>query len=116
MTPDEHDALRKALADAHRGDAGKTPAFQQVWAAARGEIEGRPSAVGWLLACASLAAALGLAGWLFARMGPPPAPLPTGTRWVGPTDFLLQTPDLVTLRTVPRLLPSSTSPVQRGNP
>ena len=36
----------------------------------------------------------------------PPSPI-LGTRWVGPTDFLLETPDLMTLRTLPALDPAA---------
>ncbi|HMK72092.1 MAG TPA: hypothetical protein VK454_02070 [Myxococcaceae bacterium] len=114
MKPDDAEArLRAALADAHREDATRTPPFDRMWrAAGRGE-SGRSSPVPWLVTCASLAAAMGLAAWLVSRLGPPPAPLPTGTHWRGPTDFLLETPGLVTLRTVPELGPSSTDPLLR---
>jgi len=45
-------------------------------------------------------------GWLVARPKPTPAPWPVvGTRWVGPTDFLLETPDQITLRSLPTLAP-----------
>jgi hypothetical protein len=106
MKSDDDDALRATLAEAHRGDAARTPSFDRVWAAAHRGSPPRHSPVPWLVTCASLAAALGLAAWLVGRLGPPPAQLPTGTSWIGPTDFLLETPGLVTLRTVPELVPS----------
>jgi hypothetical protein len=120
MKSEDDDALRAALAAAHRGDAAHTPPFHQVWGAAR-PIRGRHSPVPWLVTCVSLAAALGLAAWLVGRLGPPPAQLPTGTSWIGPTDFLLDTPDMVTLRTIPVFVPSTgeLSPEpsrRRGNP
>ena len=101
MKPDEDDALRAALAEAHRGDGAETPSFDRVWMAARrGGLQHR-SPLPWLMTCASLAGALGLAAWLVGHLGPPPAQLPLGTRWIGPTDFLLETPGLVTLQSVP---------------
>jgi hypothetical protein len=118
MKPEDDDALRAALAAAHRGDAAQTPSFDRAWRLARQGVPARPSAVPWLVTCATLASALGLAAWLVGRLGPPPAQLPPGTRWIGPTDFLLETPGLVTLRTVPQLvpdLPLEPGP-RRGNP
>jgi hypothetical protein len=106
MKPEDDDALRNALADAHRSDAARTPSFDRVWSAARRGGGARHSPLPWLVTCASLTAALGLAALLVGRLGPPPAPLPIGTRWIGPTDFLLETPGLVTLRTLPELVPS----------
>lgn len=104
MKPDDAEArIRAALAEAHREDAAKTPSFERMWRAAGEGKRARSSALTWLVTCGSLAAAMGLAAWLVSRLGPPPAPLPTGTHWSGPTDFLLETPGLVTLRTVPDL-------------
>jgi hypothetical protein len=117
MKPDDDDALRAAFADAHRRDAEHLPSFNQVWRTAHNRQ--RPSSVPWLLTCASLVAAAGLAVWLVGHLGPPPAQLPGGTTWRGPTDFLLETPGLITLRTVPnfpvpvlRQAPNAS----RGNP
>jgi hypothetical protein len=53
---------------------------------------------------ATVGVAIGV--WVVSRPSAPPASLPTGTRWIAPTDFLLDTPDLVTLRTVPALDPA----------
>ena len=106
MKSEDDDTLRSALADAHRRDAARTPPFHQMWNAGRQPVRGQHSALPWLVTCASLAAALGLSAWLVGRLGPPPAQLPIGTRWIGPTDFLLDTPDMVTLRTIPELVPS----------
>src|SRR5271156_5263855 len=103
MKPDDDDALRSAFAEAHREDAQRRPAFDQTWAKARRDSQPRPSATPWLVTWATLVGAGGLAVWLVGQLGPPPAPLPTGTSWRGPTDFLLETPGLVTLRTVPIL-------------
>jgi hypothetical protein len=116
MKPDDDDAARAALADAHRGDAARTPSFERVWSGACRSGRPRNSPVPWLMTCASLAAAMGLAVWLVGRLGPPPAQLPTGTSWRGPTDFLLETPGLVTLRTVPELVPNLPDPVPRLDP
>lgn len=116
MKPDDDDALRAALADAHRGDAERTPSFGRVWNGARRSSRPRNSAVTWLMTCASLVAAMGLAAWLVGRLGPPAAQLPTGTSWRGPTDFLLETPGLMTLRTVPELAPNLPDPVPRLDP
>jgi hypothetical protein len=116
MKPDDDDALRAAVAEAHRSDAQRTPSFDQAWATARRSGRPRPSPLPWLVTCAALATAAGLAVWLVGRLGPPPAQLPTGTSWKGPTDFLLEIPGLVTLRTVPDLVPSFPDPVLRPDP
>jgi hypothetical protein len=123
MTPDDDDALRAALAEAHRRDAERAPTFDQAWQRARHGSRPHTSAVPWLVTCASLVTAAGLAVWLVGRLGPPPAQLPSGTTWRGPTDFLLETPGMVTLRTVPTLIPSFPEPglhpdpnARRGNP
>jgi len=114
MKPDDAEArIRAALGEAHRDDGAQTPSFERVWRAARQGDRARPSALTWLVTCASLVAAMGLAAWLVSRLGPPPAPLPTGTHWRGPTDFLLETPGLVTLRTVPELGSTSADPLLR---
>jgi len=105
MKPEDDDALRAALAEAHRGDAARRPSFERLWAAAGRGGPRHTSPVPWLVTCGSLAAAMGLAAWLIGHLGPPPVRLPTGVRWIGPTDFLLETPGLVTLRTVPELAP-----------
>jgi hypothetical protein len=120
MKPDDDDALRAAFAEAHRSDAERTPSFDQAWRTVRSDRRPRPSPTPWLATCATLLAAAGLAVWLVGRLGPPPAQLPTGTSWRGPTDFLLETPGLVTLRTVPKLFPDPVlrpePDARRGNP
>ena len=123
MKPDDDEEVRVALEQAHRSDAVRTPPFDRMWALRRGGGRTSPSPVPWLVTCASLAAALGLAAWLVSQLGPPPAQLPLGTQWIGPTDFLLETPGLVTLRTVPTLVPKLADPALRpkadavrGNP
>lgn len=116
MKPDDDDALRAAFADAHRRDAERTPSFHQAWRTAHSAERTHASATPWLLTCASLVAAAGLAVWLVGHLGPPPAQLPVGTTWRGPTDFLLETPGLVTLRTVPVLNPTFPEPVLRPDP
>ena len=119
MKPDVDEALRAALAEAHRHDEAKMPSFERVWKeAGQGPVQ-HPSPLPWLMTCASLAGALGLAAWLIGQLGPPPAQFPGGTRWNGPTDFLLETPGLVTLRTVPEFpdaAPRPESRTLRGNP
>jgi hypothetical protein len=124
MKPDDGEArIRDALAEAHRADAARMPSFERVWAAAGRTGPTRHAALPWLLTCASLASALGLSAWLVGQLGPPPAKLPTGAHWSYPTDFLLSTPGLVTMRTVPELGATSSypplhSPVEaaRGKP
>lgn len=105
MTPGEDEArLRAALADAHREDARHLPGFEATWASAQRRPD-RRTAWRWAVLSTALVAA-GVATWLVARPKPVPAAWPTvATRWVGPTDFLLETPDLVTLRSVPTLDP-----------
>jgi len=105
VTPgDEEARLRAAMTEAHRDDARQMPRFESTWASAQ-----RPRAhrLAWrwaALSTAVVAAAVG--GWLVARPRSAPAPWPVhGTRWVGPTDFLLETPDQITLRSLPTLDP-----------
>jgi hypothetical protein len=116
MKPDDDQALRAALEEAHRGDPARTPSFERAWGAARRGGRRRASPVPWLVTCGTLLTAAGLAVWLVGRLGPAPAQLPTGTSWRGPTDFLLETPGLVTLRTVPDLVPTLPDPVLRPDP
>jgi len=116
MKPDDDDTLRAAFAEAHRTDAERMPSFDQAWRAARHGGQRRTSPVPWLVTCGTLVTAAGLAVWLVSQLGPPPAQLPTGTSWRGPTDFLLETPGLVTLRTVPQLVPTLPDSVFRPNP
>ena len=121
MKPGDDEArLRAAMAEAHRRDAGQTPRFETMWTAARRARSGRPAWRWAVLSTAVAAAAVGL--WVIARPGPPPAPWPViSTRWVGPTDFLLETPDLVTLRSLPPIDPAedpwtARPPAPRGLP
>ena len=108
MKPDDDEArLRAALAEAHRGDAERTPPFERVWAAAHRPRAVRPSKRRWALLSSGLAAMVAIGVWVLARPNAPPATLPIGTRWIAPTDFLLDTPDLVTLRSVPALDPAA---------
>jgi hypothetical protein len=121
MKSEDDDALRAALADAHRGDAARTPRLQQMLGRGEKVNPRRGSPLPWLVACAGLGAALGLAAWSVGHFGPPPAQLPAGTYWSFPTDFLLETPGSVTLRTVPQLAPSGKDllldpGIRRGNP
>lgn len=118
MTPGDDEArLRAALAEAHREDA--TPSFEATWAAARRSTPRRST---WRWAVVGTGLAVAAAGvWLVTRPTPPPAAPILGTRWVGPTDFLLETPDLMTLRTLPPLDPAADPwtarpPAPRGNP
>lgn len=101
MTPGDDEArLRAALKEAHQQDGSHTPPFARIWSATR-----RPASVGSprLFLAAGIAAAAVVAIWMVTRPAPPPAWQPSGTRWVAPTDFLLDTPDMVTLRTLPTL-------------
>jgi hypothetical protein len=114
MTPEDDEArLRAALAEAHRHDAARTPSFERVRSAAlRTPRGGRRLAVAAALATAAVALWF---VWIVAPPRPPPTWQPRGTRWIAPTDFLLETPDLVTLRTLPDLDPS-TDPLLRSPP
>jgi hypothetical protein len=102
VTPGDDEArLRAAMVEAHRDDARRMPRFEATWDPARRPRTHR--AWRWaVLSTVAAAAAVGV--WLVAR--PKPAPWPVvGTRWVGPTDFLLETPDQITLRSLPTLDP-----------
>jgi len=99
MTPGDDEArIRAALAEAHRHDAERAPSFQRVLSVARRTPRPRPARR--IVLAAALGVAVGVALWFVARPHPAPAWQPTGTRWIAPTDFLLETPDLVTLRTL----------------
>lgn len=114
MTPGDDEArIRAALAEAHRQDAEHAPSFQRVLSAARRTP--RASAGPRLVLSAALGAAVGVGLWFILRPHPAPAWQPAGTRWVAPTDFLLETPDLVTLRTLPALDPAA-DPLLRPPP
>ena len=105
MTPGDDDArIRAALAEAHRHDGDRAPPFERTWSATR---RPRASAGRRLVLSAALVAGVGAAVWFVARPHRPAAWQPTGRRWIGPTDFLLQTPDLVTLRALPMLDPAA---------
>jgi len=101
---DEDRRLREAMARAHRAD--RAPPFSRTWAR-RSPRAARSSLRPLVVLCSGLGA-FALAGvWVVARTPPRPSPpVPAFARWVAPTDFLLQTPDLVTLRTLPSLVPA----------
>ncbi len=119
MRPRDDEArIRDALTEAHAAD--RAPSFEGMWTTVH-----RPRvhpARRWVALSAGLAAAAVAVGLLVSRPHPPPSSWhPTGTRWTGPTDFLLETPDLITLRTLPSLDPSADSwtappPDRRGVP
>jgi hypothetical protein len=101
MTPGEDEArIRGALVEAHRHDDARAPSFDRVLSAARRMR--RPPATRRLVLAAALGTGVGGALWFVARPHPAPGWQPTGTRWIAPTDFLLETPDLITLRTLDR--------------
>ncbi len=120
MSPGDDDArLRAALVEAHRRDGAETPEFERLWSAGRRRTP-RRSGWRWAAVWAGLAAAA-LGVWIAARPRPAPGWPVTGTRWIGPTDFLLQTPDLMTLRTLPPVDPAAdpwtaAPPSRRGVP
>ena len=106
MTPGDDEArIRAALAEAHRHDAERAPSFERVLSTARRTP--RASAGRRVALVAALGAAVGVGSWFVVRPHPVPAWQPMGTRWIAPTDFLLETPDLVTLRTLPALDPAA---------
>jgi hypothetical protein len=113
---DDEARLRAAMTEAHRQDAKQTPPFDAMWR----RPHPRRSPWRWAgLAAGLAAAAAGI--WLMIRPEPPPASWPAiDTRWVGPTDFLLETPDLITLRSLPPLDPAvdpwTARPAPRGTP
>jgi len=120
MTPGDDEArIRAALAEAHRED--RTPSFDSVWTASERARPGHRPTRRWLVLSAALAAAIAAGVWVVARPRPATGWHPTGTRWIGPTDFLLETPDLVTLHTLPPLDPGADPlvtppPARRGLP
>ena len=127
MKPLDEDAdLERAFEALRREEADTAPDFGTMVARARhglGETEPGPGllrAGGGLLVAASLVAAVVLT---VVPRGPRPAPpsLTSIEHWVAPTDFLLQTPGLEVLSTVPRIggppsLPGSEEPSQQPRP
>ena len=109
---DEDARLRAAMSEAHRQDLEHTPSFDQMWR------RSRPRRATWRwsgLAAGLAAAAAGI--WLVTRPSPPSTSWPAiDTRWVGPTDFLLETPDLITLRSLPPLDPAHDRFMLCGSP
>jgi hypothetical protein len=115
MTPEDDEArLRAALAEAHRHDGGG-----RLLSSASGRpLAGRRASAGRGLAVSAALATAVVALWtlwLVARPQLLPTWQPRGTRWIAPTDFLLETPDLITLRTLPGLDPSA-DPLLRSPP
>jgi hypothetical protein len=107
VTPGDEDArLRAAMSEAHRQDPAQTPRFEAVWSSAR---RSRPHRSTWRWALVPTAiVAVAAVIWLVSRPTPVPPTWPTvETRWVAPTDFLLVTPDLITLRSLPTLDPAT---------
>jgi len=94
------------MAEAHRQDAAQVPRFEAMWSSAR---RSRPHRSTWRWAVLSTAVvAAASVVWLVTRPKPVTAAWPTvETRWVAPTDFLLVTPDLITLRSLPVLDPAA---------
>jgi hypothetical protein len=94
------------MSEAHRQDGAQTPRFEETWGAAR---QSRPRRSTWRWALVSMAAVAAAAVvWLVSRPKPESTTWPTvETRWVAPTDFLLVTPDLITLRSLPALDPDA---------
>ncbi len=111
MTPEDDEArLRAALAEAHRRDGARTPSFERRPVGRSPDAARLWRSTAWRLPAALAAAAVAL--WTCGSSPepqPPPTWQPSGTRWIAPTDFLLETPDLITLRTLPGLDPSTDS-------
>lgn len=98
MRDDEDDAdLRRAFAVLRAEDAAGAPPFAAVRARA---LPRRLARLGGLLAAASVAAAL--LGVVVRRPEPPHAAV-SMEQWIAPTDFLLETPGLAIVETVPRI-------------
>ena len=107
MTPgDEEARLRAAMSEAHRQDPAQMPRFETMWSMSR-RLRPRRSTWRWALLPTAVVAAAAVV-WLVSRPKHVPATWPTvETRWVAPTDFLLVTPDLITLRSLPTLDPAA---------
>lgn len=99
--PDDETGLREAFAALRREDAATAPPFARVLAGRVVHRRFLAPLLGRLVAAASLAAAVVVAVAV-RRPAPPPAALSIEP-WTAPTDFLLQTPGLELLETVPRI-------------
>jgi hypothetical protein len=103
MTPDERDAALRARFHALAEDeAANAPPFVRPRVGPRRAIRRPRLAVGAAAAILALAA-LGYARWA-GRARPVPFPIdPAAVTWIGPTDFLLETPGAALLREIPAL-------------
>lgn len=103
---DDDDALRQAFAELRGQDAAVTPAFADVVHREGAAPATRSLAplLGSVLAGAALVASL-VVGLLARRPMPSPAAMAATLAWTAPTDFLLRTPGIEVLDSVPRIVP-----------
>ena len=113
--PAKDDDLREAFAALRREDAARTPTFDALLAGAAGEARRGPRHPLWSVGGLAVAAAVLVAvivGVRVRRPAPMPSPMVSLEQWTAPTAFLLRTPGLEILETVPRI----GGPVPRPRP
>lgn len=105
MTPDHDDdrVLQEAFAELRREDTDQVPSFAAV--VEGGATPRRPPNPlrGEALAAGLLVASLVVG--LVVRRPPPPPPPAAALAWTAPTDFLLRTPGIEVLESVPHFAP-----------
>jgi hypothetical protein len=94
--------IRDRFASLRREEAARTPAFEQVLRRAHPARRG----IGSWVTAGSLMAVVGLAAllWRSPHRSPGPEVMAAAiSQWRAPTDFLLNTPGMDMLRTIPRI-------------
>ena len=128
MTEDDDQDLRRRFLAMREEDARDAPDFEGLWRGVQARRRRRPRPVlfWWTAAAAACVLVFVLVLVLVRHVQPSPSPgpmLPGGSlgTWRGPTDFLLRTPAVEVLTTVPVLgaaaLPPRPSPTtERSSP
>jgi hypothetical protein len=126
MNEEEDRDLRRRFAALRDEDAQDTPDFARLWRQARARHERRPSRriAAWLVVAAGTAALLVAAVGRYRRPSPvspdETSTMPSLSQWRPSTDFLLRTPALEVLTTVPALgeakPPPALPPTERSSP
>lgn len=104
--PEKDDDLWKAFAALRREDATRTPTFEALLAHADGAARRGRRDLLWSVGGLAVAAAVLVAvivGVAVRRPAPMPSPMVSLEQWTAPTAFLLRTPGLEILETVPRI-------------
>jgi len=126
MTEDDDQDLRRRFLALREQDARDAPDFAFLWRSAQAAAQRRPRPVLFWWTAAAAACVLVLVLVLVRHVQPSPSPgpmLPSASlgAWRAPTDFLLRTPAVEVLTTVPvlgaaSLPPTPSPPIERSSP